>query len=229
MTEIVNRRIARFERAGRNEKPGTIKQIQASGGGGGSSSSSAAASDLYVKIIEGLSHDSDESTSGQSAYVCRLVGSTEPAAWAADGGTIEDHEIYPDGTYAVNASVLETDDRIYICTASEIENPAYTVGGEEPEYIYSGEVSPTATNGDLLWQVSEETPVYIWHEGATTTDMRQYIPWLKKGKVYPVRLYDGNYYFEQTFFKGGYDGTSNFQTDPDTLQVYVTVGDTFNG
>ena len=175
--------------------------VSLAGGSGGGSSATA----VYVEIIEGLAYDT-ETVTGRSAYLCRLT-SDSTTAWASGGGSLEG------GDYPLNYIVLGSDNRKYQCTTS----------------AGSGAQDPTSDTTNANWTILEdEVVVRMWHEGVVATDYRKYMPWLKVGQVYPVRLYDGEYYFEQNFTFIGTPGSSNFIVDETTGQVYIAVGDTFS-
>lgn len=175
--------------------------VSLAGGAGGSGSTAA----VCVEIIEGLTYDT-ETVTGRSAYLCRLT-TDNTAEWASEGGSLEG------GDYPLDYIVKGSDNRKYQCTTS----------------AGSGTMNPTADTTNANWTILEdEVVVRMYHEGVVATDYRKYLPWLKAGKIYPVRLYNGEYYFELNFTYIGAPGNSNFIVDETTGQVYVAVGDTFS-
>lgn len=208
--ESINRRIARFDRYRENEKPRTIKQIQTGGGvsvGGGSAPAVA----VYVKIIEGLKYDTAEEE-GQSAYVCRIVGSGEPNIF---DGLKQDYSIGDDCTF---------DGRIYITT--EGYKWSGVVEGEEIT------PAPNPPDDPDNWVVSDELDVYVWGEPATVPDMRQYLPILIKDEIYPVRkrrvaVEDiDKYFWEIGFTYIGAPGHRSISWDLATDRAMACVSDT---
>jgi hypothetical protein len=202
----INSRQARFERYRRQERPASIKQIQSSGAASASSGGGSTVTQRYVEIIEGLSYATSAEDTGRGQYLCRLTTDTTPL-WELGGGSAAE------GDYPADYDVLGSDDRMYQCATS----------------VGSGAQDPTTDDGTYWTLVEAETTVRIWHEGAVETDYRQYIPWLVPGKIYPVRQYDGEYYFEQQFINIGLPGYGTFVVDEDTQQVVVAVGDTYSG
>lgn len=179
--------------------------VSLAGGTGGGS----VALNEYVEIIEGLKYDTAEAQN-DGKYICRLVGSTVPEAF---DGEKQDYEIGDSCIF---------NNRIYI--AKEGYTWTGVVAGTPPVVTTPAPNPPNDTDN---WEVSEETAVRIWQKGITTTDFREYLPWLTVGKYYPVRYFEGEYYFENSFIYTGEVGKSNFIVDEETLQVYVAVGATF--
>ncbi len=209
----INNRIARFQRMARNEKPKTIRQIQTGGGvsvGGGS----AAAVVEYVKIIESLSYDVDD-VPGQSSYVCRLVGSTEPEAF---DGSKQDY---------VTGSNCLFNDRIYI--ASEDYEWSGIVEGDPPVVTTP---APNPPDDEANWQVSEELPVYIWDNPLAVPDMRTYMPILLPDEIYPVRRRrvagesTDKYFWEIGFTYIGVPGLRSISWDIESGRMMACVSDT---
>lgn len=151
---------------------------------------------VFVMIMNSLVYDRPGVT-GVSSYICRKVGSNTPEAF-------DNTVAYEPGECVIFGNTVYIARTGYVFTGSPMNNP------------------DVDTNN---WSESDEISVRIWSKGATYVDMRNYIPWLKQGMVYPVLEYDGEYYFTEYFMYIGEAGYGTIIVDEQTLQVNIAVGD----